>query len=64
MRRETGDYPGAARTADEALGIFRNLGDRHGQANALSYLGDVRRLTRSYVTQRMRMPTVTWANDR
>ena len=31
-RRMGGDYPGAARALEEALGIFRDLGDRHGQA--------------------------------
>ena len=30
---------------EQALGIYRDLGDRLGQANALNYLGDVRRLT-------------------
>ncbi len=48
MRRLTGDYPGAARDLEEALGIHRDLGDRLGQANALTYLGRVRRLTGDY----------------
>ncbi len=48
MRRLTGDYPGAARDLEEALGIYRDLGDRLGQANALTYLGDVRRMTGDY----------------
>ena len=39
MRRLTGDYPGAARDLEEALGIYRDLGDRLGQAGALTYLG-------------------------
>ena len=42
VRRLTGDYPGAARDLEEALGISRDLGDRLGQANALIYLGDMR----------------------
>ena len=45
MRRLTGDYPGAAQALEEALGIYRDLGDRLGQANALSDLGVVRRMT-------------------
>ena len=32
----------------EALAIYRDLGDRLGQANALHYLGNVRRLTGDY----------------
>jgi class 3 adenylate cyclase/tetratricopeptide (TPR) repeat protein len=43
-----GDYPGAARALEEALGIFRDLGDRLGQANALQRLGSMRRVTRDY----------------
>ena len=42
VRRLTGDYPGAARDLEEALGISRDLGDRLGQANALIYLGYMR----------------------
>ena len=38
----TGDYPGAARDLEEALGISRDLGDRFGQADALTNLGRVR----------------------
>jgi len=45
VRRLTGDYPGAARDLQEALGICRDLGDRIGQAISLSSLGEVRRLT-------------------
>ena len=44
MRRLTGDYPGAARALEEALGIYRDLGDRLGEANALTELGIVRRI--------------------
>ncbi len=36
------DYPGAAQALEEALGIFRDLGDRAGEPNALLELGAVR----------------------
>ena len=45
MRRLTGDYPGAAQAQEQALGIYRDIGDRLGQANALTGLATVRRLT-------------------
>ena len=45
MRRATGDLPGAARNLEEALGLYRDLGDRLGPAGALNCLGGVRRLT-------------------
>ena len=45
VRRLTGDYPAAAQALEQALGIYRDLGDRLGQANALNDLGDVRRGT-------------------
>ena len=48
VRRLTGDYPGAARDLQEALGIYPDLGDRPGQAGALIYLGKARRLTGDY----------------
>ena len=48
MRRLTGDYPAAAQALEQALGIYRDLGDRLGQANALNYLGAVRRMTGDY----------------
>ena len=48
VRRLTGDYPGAVRDLEEALDIYRDLGDRLGQANALTNLGKVRRLTGDY----------------
>ena len=38
-------YLGAARGLEEALGLYRDLGDRLGQATALLYLGIVRRAT-------------------
>jgi tetratricopeptide (TPR) repeat protein len=48
VRRMTGDYPAAVRDLGEALGIYRDLGDRLGQANVLRILGDVRQLTGDY----------------
>ena len=48
VRRLTGDYPGAARDLQEALGIYPDLGDPPGQAGALIYLGKARRLTGDY----------------
>ena len=41
----TGDYPAAAQALEQALDICRDLGDRLGQATALSDLGRVRRAT-------------------
>ena len=39
LRRLTGEYPAAAQALEQALGIYRDLGDRLGQANALFFLG-------------------------
>ncbi len=39
MRRETGDNLAAAPLLDEALGIFRDLGDRAGEPEALNEKG-------------------------
>jgi len=36
---QTGDYPGANQALQEALGLYRDLGDRRGQANVLGDLG-------------------------
>lgn len=44
----TDDYPSAVESLKEALEIYRDLGDRQGQANALRYLGAARRLTGDY----------------
>ena len=46
--RLTGNYPAAARDLQEALDIYRDLGDRPGQADALTYLGVVRWATGDY----------------
>ena len=48
MRRLTGDFPGAARDLQEAVGIFRGVGDRLVLAEALTRLGAVRRVTGDY----------------
>jgi len=42
VRHLSGDYRGAARDLEEALGILRDLGGRLGQARALTELGDAR----------------------
>ena len=45
VRRTTGDLPGAARDQEAALDLLRDLGDRNGQAGALTHLGMVRHVT-------------------
>jgi hypothetical protein len=40
--RLTNDYPGAAQAQEQALSVYRDIGDRLGQAGALIYLGAVR----------------------
>ena len=44
----TGDYPAAAASQDQARRLFRDLGDRPGQAWALNQLGLVQWLTGNY----------------
>jgi tetratricopeptide (TPR) repeat protein len=48
MRRETGDYPGAALALDQAFDLYRELDDTRGQANVLTSLGVVRSLSGDY----------------
>jgi tetratricopeptide (TPR) repeat protein len=48
VRRLTDDYPAAAQALEQALGIYRDLGDHLGQADALYYLGDMRQVTGDY----------------
>ena len=49
LRRETGDYRRAVEAQEEALAIYRDLGSRLGQANAISTeLAAVRRQTGDY----------------
>jgi tetratricopeptide (TPR) repeat protein len=44
----TSDYPAAAQAQEVALGIYRDLCERHGQANGLHQLGIVRRVMGDY----------------
>ena len=39
-----GDYPGAAEALEEALGIYRDLGDRGGEAEVLNEVGTLHRV--------------------
>ena len=48
VRRLTGDFPGAARDLQEAVDIFRDMGDRRGQAEALTRLGSGAAATGDY----------------
>ena len=41
----TGDYPAAAQALEQALGIFRDLGDRGGEAEALNEKGTLHRVS-------------------
>ena len=45
MRRATGEYPAAARVLEQALGIYRDLGDRGGEATALNERGTLHRVS-------------------
>jgi tetratricopeptide (TPR) repeat protein/transcriptional regulator with XRE-family HTH domain len=42
LRLLMGDFPRAVRDLEEALDIYRDIGDQHGQARALTTLGRVR----------------------
>src|SRR5262249_4242110 len=48
LRPHEHDYLGAAQDLEQALGIYRDLGNRLGQANALYSLGITRRRTGDY----------------
>jgi len=41
VQQETGDYPAAAASHQQALTLFGDLGDRLGQAEALNRLGEL-----------------------
>ena len=41
MQQETGDYPGAAASHQQALALFADLGHLLGQAEALNRLGEL-----------------------
>ena len=45
VRRLTGDYPAAAQALDEALGLYRDIGDRGGEAVALNERGTLHRVS-------------------
>ena len=45
VRRLTGDYPAAAQALEQALGIYRDLGDRGGEAEALNETGTLHRVS-------------------
>jgi tetratricopeptide (TPR) repeat protein len=48
VRGLIGDYPSAVETLEAVLGIYRDLGDRQGEARALNDLGAVRQQTEDY----------------
>ena len=48
VQQLTGDYPAAAASQGEALRLFRDIGDRRGQAWALMDLGMDQQLTGDY----------------
>jgi tetratricopeptide (TPR) repeat protein len=48
MHFRTGDYPAAVTCHQQALELFRDLGHRHGQTDALNELGIIQRLTGDY----------------
>lgn len=41
IQHQTGDYPAAAASLTQALALFRDIGDRHHQAEALNNLGEL-----------------------
>jgi tetratricopeptide (TPR) repeat protein len=43
LRRMTGDYPAAARDLQEALSIYRDIGERGGEVEALNEAGTLSR---------------------
>jgi tetratricopeptide (TPR) repeat protein len=48
IRGLSGDIPGAADALSQALDLYRDLGDRSGEAQALTELGAIRRLQGDY----------------
>ncbi|MFI5893740.1 tetratricopeptide repeat protein [Actinoplanes sp. NPDC051513] len=60
VRRLTGDYPGAARDAREALAGYRSLGNRLGAANALTVLAKALSRAAGYTES---MPVIAQALD-
>ena len=45
MHRLTGDYPAAAASRTQALALYRDIGERGGEAEALNSLGELLRQT-------------------
>src|SRR5262249_26012315 len=43
MRRQAGDYPGAARDLEQALAFFRDLSDQGSEAEVLNEIGTLHR---------------------
>ena len=54
MQRLTGDYPAATASHARALKLYRDLGNRLGEANALNNMGEL-----SLVSARFRPPKRT-----
>jgi tetratricopeptide (TPR) repeat protein len=52
VQRLTEDYPAAAASLTEALALYRDIGDRGGQAEALNSLGEL--LSRTSTSHRAR----------
>jgi tetratricopeptide (TPR) repeat protein len=48
VQRLTGDHPAATASLTQALELFRDLGDRHGQAGALINLGELLLVSSEY----------------
>ena len=44
MRQLAGDFPGAAQALEEALGIFRDIGNPGGEVEALNEMGTLHRV--------------------
>ncbi len=49
MQAWTGDYPAAAASLTQALGMYRDLGDRPGEACAINNLGEVQARSGDYL---------------
>ena len=45
VRRLTGDYPAAAQAQEQALDIYRDIGNRNGEAEALNDKGTLHRVS-------------------
>ena len=63
MRQQTGDYPAAATSHQQALALFGDLGNRLGQAEALNRLGELATRT-AHTPQARKHHTQALAIDR